>query len=186
MAYLVGYCPELFFGIALKQQIMWVITVAYTTITFPLLTVFLLWRLGFIESMYMRNIKERYAPLIASMMFYFWIFWLFHKQFKAPEMLQILMANVFITAVLTFLVSIFYKVSMHTSACAAMFGFAIYMALSGIQGSIALSLILTLVLGLVASSRLALKEHTNKQVYVGAILGILALPISIFIVKLIS
>ena len=115
-AVLIFLCPSIFFGIPKDKQWMLLLTMSYTSVLFPLLTVFLLWRLQFIDSMTMPTAKERLGPLIASMMFYFWVYWLFHKQFQAPMLIQTLLLGVFITTVFSFMASIFFKVSLHASA----------------------------------------------------------------------
>ncbi|MBL7772548.1 MAG: hypothetical protein JNM95_06800 [Chitinophagaceae bacterium] len=186
IALLLYLSPELFFGLDQKQQLLRVITVAYTTVTFPLLTVFLLWRLGFIENMYMRDQRERYVPLIASMLFYFWVFWIFHKQFQAHQALQVFLLAVFLSTVLTFLVNLFSKVSMHTAAFGLLSAFSVYLAWHGITNAIVFVVLSILLCGVVAMVRLYLKEHTPPQVYTGMVLGVLALLLSIPVIKLIS
>lgn len=186
MAFLVKFSPSLFYGLDSKQQILRIITVAYTTITFPLLTVFLLWRLQFIENMYMRNPKERYVPLIASMLFYFWVFWLFHKQFHAPSPIQVFLLGAFLSSVLTFLFNLFNKVSMHSAAFGLVSALAIYLAILGVSGSWLFLVLSLLLAGAVSSSRLFLKEHTPGQVYTGLGIGAAALLLAIPVIKLIS
>ena len=124
-AFLIFWSPTLFFGLDHKTTSWWLLIIAYITISFPLLVVFLLWRLKFIESIHMHGEKERYAPLIASMLFYFWVFWLFHKQLKAPELLQSFLLGIFLTTVGVFMATIFYKISMHTAAWGGVVMFAI-------------------------------------------------------------
>lgn len=186
MALLLKISPDLFFGLDAKQQLLRVITVAYTTITFPLLTVFLLWRLGFVENMYMRDQKERYVPLIASMLFYFWVFWLFHKQFQAHAALQVFLLAVFLSTVITFLFNLFSKVSMHTAAFGVLSAFAIYMAWQGIQGAVILVVLSVFLTGIVASVRLYLKEHTPAQIYSGIGIGVVAVLLAIPVIKLLT
>lgn len=186
MALLLKIAPELFFGLDAKQQLLRVITVAYTTVTFPLLTVFLLWRLGFVENMYMRDQKERYVPLIASMLFYFWVFWLFHKQFQAHAALQVFLLAVFLSTVITFLFNLFSKVSMHTAAFGVLSAFAFYMAWHGIQGAVILVVLSVCLTPIVASVRLYLKEHSPAQIYSGMGIGVVAVLLAIPVIKLLT
>ncbi len=185
-AFLVFLSPDLFYGVTEKNKIWWLITVSYTTITFPLLTVFLLWKLKFIESIHMHHLKERYGPLIASMLFYFWIFWLFHKQFNAPLLIQSFLLGVFLTTVLVFMASIFFKISMHTAAWGGVIAFAILATFHAINYSVLLLIVGLLLAGLVGSARLILKAHSNKQLYAGYLVGMAAQFLSFFIVKLLN
>lgn len=171
-------------GVSAKDQSNWLLIIAYTTITFPVLTVFLLWRLKFIESMQMTGLKERYGPLIASMLFYFWIFWIFHKQFAAPMLLQSFLLGVFMTTVLTFLQTIFFKVSLHAAGWGSVAAFGIICMFYHIPYAIFLSIGAILLAGLVGTTRLYLQAHTHRQIYIGYLVGILAQVISLAIIKI--
>ncbi|HNB81316.1 MAG TPA: hypothetical protein PLP34_07425 [Chitinophagaceae bacterium] len=167
------FCTDVFAGIPPATQKWWLYIIGYTTILFPLLVVFLLWRLKFIESMQMHGLKERYGPLIASMLFYFWIFWLFHKQFAAPEWVQIFLFSVFINTVAVFMASIFFKISMHASAWGAVLGYAVLLLLRGIPGSLFFFLLVLLLAALAGTARLVLQAHTHRELYSGYICGLL-------------
>ncbi|KXK44200.1 MAG: PAP2 superfamily domain protein [Bacteroidetes bacterium OLB11] len=182
VAYLVFLCPNIFIGISPSTYKWWVVIVAYITITFPLLVVILLWRLKFIESIYMKGDKERYIPLIASMLFYFWTFWLFHKQLAAPAVLQSFLLGTFLTTVGVFLFTLFSKVSMHTAAFGGLFSFALILSFRAFQNSLLLLIVAILLSGLIASARLYLKAHNTNQVNTGFLIGFFAQFISFIIV----
>lgn len=180
------FAPELSYGMAKKQQILWVITVAYTTILFPLLTTFLLWRLGFIESMQMNHLRERYVPLIACMLFYFWVFWIFHKQFHAHAIIQTFLLCLFLNTVFTFLMSIFNKVSMHASAWGGLLAFGVLLVFQNISYSVPFLIVSVLLSGVVLSSRLLLGAHNSRELYAGFFSGIISLPLSYFLIRLLN
>ncbi len=182
-AFLHFFSPDLFFGIPSSAQTWWWIIISYITITFPLLTVFLLWRLKFIDSMQMHGLKERYGPLMASMLFYFWTFWLFHKQFQAPLLLQSFLFGVFLTTVFLFMITIFHKISLHAGAWGSVLMFAIICAFHQLQCSIIFLILSAIIAGLVGTMRLYLQAHTNKQLYSAYILGALAQLISYLVCK---
>lgn len=186
MAYLVYLSPNVFYGFPLELKTWWLITVAYITLTFPLLTVLLLWRLKFISNIYMHELKERYGPLIASMLFYFWVFWLFHKQFQAPLLVQTLLLGTFLNTVLVFMSSIFFKISMHTSAWGSVVTFSLLCLFLGADASLWLLLAATLLAGLVGSARLYLNAHIPSQLWTGYLLGALSMPVAYGVVLLIS
>lgn len=185
-AFLVYYSPNVFFGFPETIKTWWLITISYITITFPLITVFLLWRLKFIDSMHMHGLKERYAPLMASMLFYFWVFWLFHKQFQAPHLVQTLLLGTFLTTVFVFMCTIFFKISMHTAAWGSVVSFALLCSFLYVDHSIVLLVVAILLAGGVGTARLYLKEHIASQIYMGYGVGFIAMPIAYFFVNLIS
>lgn len=181
LSFLVFFIPNLFVGFEEKDIKWWILIVAYITITFPLLVVFLLWRLKFIDSIYMKGDKERYIPLIASMLFYFWTFWLFHKQFHAPNFVQSFLLGTFLTTVGVFISTLFFKISMHTAAIGSVLGFSLLLALFPPHhfGLLFIAIICTI---LVSFSRLFLKAHHSFEVISGMVLGFIFQLISYFII----
>ncbi|MBK9300945.1 MAG: hypothetical protein IPN14_10130 [Bacteroidetes bacterium] len=182
IVFLVFMSPTLFFGLPVKTQQWWIVIIAYITVTFPLLVVFLLWRLKFIESIHMHGEKERYAPLIASMLFYFWVFWLFHKQLKAPELLQSFLLGIFLTTVGVFMATIFYKISMHTAAWGGVVMFAIIGMFQTLQHGLIFLCLALFIAGVVGSTRLYMKAHTPFQIYSGYVVGMLMQLLSFIVV----
>lgn len=182
-AFFLACSPDFFFGVSEHNKTWWLVILAYITITFPLLVVFLLWRLKFIDSMQMHGLKERYGPMIASMLFYFWTFWLFHKQFEAPLLLQSFLLGVFLATVLLFLASIFVKISLHTGAWGSVVVYAIICTFQQVHLAILLLLLSILIAGLIGTARLYLGAHSNKQLYAGYLLGGLAQLLAFLLCK---
>lgn len=185
IAYILMYLmvPYVFFGLSEKNVYWWLLIIAYINVTFPLLVVFLLWRLGFISSMHMQGLKERYVPLIASMLFYFWTFWIFYKQLNAPQIIQVFLAGVFLTSVAVFMASIFYKISMHTAAWGTVCSMGVILLMKNMPGASIFFVVVLLLAGLAGSARLYLKAHTPFEVYSGYAVGMLSQIISFIIIK---
>jgi len=166
--------PLSFAGIDPHNISRWIAAIAVNTVMFPLLTVALLKGLGFIKSIHMRDPKDRIIPLIATMIFYFWAY-LVIKNVQAPLILRTLILGSYLGVIIMFLVSIFYKVSMHTTAAGGMLGILIVLMMTG-PISMQVPLFIAIVLaGLVGTARLILKAHTPAQVWLGYVLGILAM-----------
>lgn len=180
-AFLIYMSPTLFFGLSAKTISWWLVIVAYITITFPLLVVFLLWRLKFIESIHMQGERERYGPLIASMLFYFWVFWLFHKTLQAPILIQGFLLGVFLTTVGVFMATIFYKISMHAAAWGGVVSFALICTFQATQSALLFLITAVLIAGIVGTMRLYIKAHTSAQVYSGYLLGFAMQLLSFFV-----
>jgi hypothetical protein len=73
--------------------------------------------LGFISSYKMPTARERTIPLMATMIFYFWISHVFNNMAGAvPQVLKVLLLGNFWGIIVVFIVNIFTRVSMHTSA----------------------------------------------------------------------
>ncbi len=133
--------------------------------------------------MLMQGTNERYGPLIASMLFYFWTFWLFHHQFEAPMLLQSFLLGVFLTTVFLFMATIFFKISLHTGAWGSVLVFAIICSFHQIHSSVILLLLTLLIAGIVGTARLYLQAHNKPQLYSGYIVGALAQLLAYIICK---
>lgn len=150
------------------------IQIGIATIFFPLLVVGLLKGLGFISSIFMRTQKERIIPLIATMMCYWWISHVF-KNLDAPLVLQVLLRGAYWSIIVLFICSIFFKISMHTMAAGGMLGMLIVLMIVT-PVSMALPFIAGLLIaGASGTARLLLGAHTQFEVWVGYILGILVM-----------
>jgi hypothetical protein len=166
-------CPTLFAKIDAKTLGLWKIQIGLNTILYPLLISFLLWRLGFAKDMYMRTNQERLGPLLGSILFYFWNYYVFHKdQNDAPMLMKSFLLGTFLSVSILFLTTIFTKMSMHTTAiagaCAALFLLAWQSPCNnylpfGISAA---------ALAIVVWSRLFLKEHTLAEIVSGIAIGV--------------
>lgn len=161
-----------FAGVPMKQFGIWVGVVAQMTLLYPVLIVFLLKGVGFIRSIHLEDAKERIIPLLLTMIFYFWAYLVF-KNIDAPFLLKVLMLGNFWGIIVLFMVSIFFKISMHTMAAGGMLGLVIVlMMISPINMAIPLFIAL-FIAGLVGTARLVLNAHKSNEIWLGYVLGIL-------------
>ncbi len=181
MAYILFVSTNPIFNIPKGNELQWFLITAYSTLFMPLVVVFLLWRLKFIQSLEMKTTKERYIPLIACMSFYFWVFWIFHLNLGASAWIKIFLLASFISMVFSFLITIFNKISLHLAAISTVFVYALLLNISTGFQDIGLLIFAGIVLGLVFFSRKNLNAHTNQQLTLGVILGSLASVIAFFI-----
>ncbi len=147
------------------------ITVFWMTAFFPAFAVFLLWRLKFIENIYLRTQRERVAPYIISMIFYWWMWYLARNFTDQPIALKFYFFSIFIATAAGLICNAFFKISMHAMGVGGLMIFAIitafyYQVYLGADLSIVL-----LITGLVCSARLVLSEHSNFEIYAGLIVG---------------
>lgn len=157
-----------------KDLSMVFIQIGLTTIFFPVLVVFLLKGLGFIDSIFLRTQKERIVPILATMMCYWWISHVF-KNLDAPVILQVLLRGAYWGIIALFVCSIFYKISMHTVAAGGMLGVLIVLLmLSPVSMTVPL-FIGIVIAGISGTVRLLLGAHTQFEIWSGYALGILAM-----------
>ena len=148
---------------------------------FPLVTVLLLKGLGFVSSIQLRSQKERIIPYIACGLYYFWLWYVFRNQFLPEEVVAFTMA-VFIASSIALIMNIYMKVSMHTVSAGVMSTYMIMLSMRieinfGLY--IALALLIT---GIVATSRMIVSDHTEKEIYGGLLAGCLAQAFAFWVV----
>ncbi|MEX6690191.1 hypothetical protein QTN47_21960 [Danxiaibacter flavus] len=153
-----------------------VFSVFWMTAFFPAFAVFLLWRLKFINNIYLRTQKDRIVPYIITMFFYWWMWYLsknFSKEQLQPEILRVFFFGSFLTTIAGLVLNNFFKISMHAMGIA---GGWLLIILSCFTYSIHLGediTVVTLLAGLVCSARLILSEHTTFEVYAGFVVGVI-------------
>ncbi len=169
--FLISYFAYEFPGIESNVLALRVFSIFWMTAFFPAFAVFLLWRLKFIDNIYLRTQKERIIPFFVSMFFYWWMFYL-SKNFKdQPEVLKFFFFGIFISTSIGVVINNYMKISLHGmamgGALTALILFSIYYKTNlGLPISIA-----TIITGLVASSRFVAGSHTNKEMYIGLLVG---------------
>lgn len=144
---------------------------------FPVVTVLLAKGLGFLDSIYLRSQKDRIIPYVACGVYYFWMWYVLRNQ-TAPPVLVVLTLAIFLSSSAGLLLNSFLKVSMHALAMGVATAFLLMLALvSGVSFGRYLSLGI-FIAGLVCTSRLINLDHSPKEVYVGLLIGSLAVAIS--------
>jgi hypothetical protein len=114
--------PADFAGMTRQMLILRLATMVMLTIFFPLFSVALCRKLGFVQSIHMRVSRDRVIPLIIIMTFYFWLQQVFSHLPDIPKIINILVLGSFWGIILLFMASIFFKVSMHTTAAGGAIG----------------------------------------------------------------
>jgi len=170
--FLMYQVPYEFAGITDYQLKLRLFSIFWLTAFFPAFAVFLLWRLKFSESIFLRTQKERIVPYIITMFFYWWMYYLSRNFSDQPGVLKFFYMGIFIATVLGLILNNYYKISLHAmgvgGAMAAIILFAMYYQVPlGVSISIA-----TLITGVVCTSRFLVSDHTNKEIYAGLFVGI--------------
>lgn len=153
--------------------------VALNMVFFPAFTVFLLKRVGFIESIYLKKQRDRIIPYMTSGIFYFWMYLVFRNQDEIPRILTVFVFGVFLTSSLALLANIYFKISMHALGCGGMLGLMIVVLNTGAGSPFTVPFMLAvLITGIVCSSRLIVSDHTQKDIYAGLVWGFICQLIS--------
>ncbi len=146
--------------------------VFWLTAFFPAFAVFLLWRLKFSDSIFLRTQKERIVPYVITMFFYWWMYYLSRNFQDQPIVLRFFFMGIFIATVFGLILNNYFKISLHAmgigGATTAIILFSIYYHLN-FGAVISISILLC---GIVCTSRFLVSDHTNKEIYTGLAVGI--------------
>lgn len=183
--FLIYQVPYEFAGITPFQLQLRLFSIFWLTAFFPAFAVFLLWRLKFSESIFLRTQKERIVPYVVTMFFYWWMYYLSrNQQFsdQQPAVLRFFYMGIFISTVFGLILNNYFKISLHAmgvgGALAAVVLFAMYYRLPlGVSMSVT-----ALITGAVCTARFLVSDHTNKDVYTGLFVGIFTQLIAYYFV----
>jgi hypothetical protein len=179
-AFLIFIHPYAFSGFNAKAKMLRLISVILITAVFPAFTVLLLKMLGFAQSISLRSQKERIIPYIASMFYFFWIFYVSRNLPGSPAIFTTMLLGVFLASIAALMANIYFKVSMHGIAMGGMVTFFLVVTL---LGNVSMTVFLTLailVAGLVCTARLIISDHHPFEVYAGFFLGMIMQTIAVF------
>lgn len=146
----------------------------------------------------METNKDRVGPMIASGIFYIWLYVNVRQNPNIPDIFTTFLLGSTIALFIGFFINNFTKISLHSIAVAGLvtslvllkFGFDYYSFLINIPGfgsyiiSTDMLIILAILLaGLMGTVRLFLKAHSPDQIYGGYMVGIFAQLIAFQVVN---
>ncbi len=151
-----------------------IFAIVIITIFIPLVIFFLLKNLGVVETIYLKEVKERKFPLMIQCILLLLIIKMVFDPYEDPELYNFFVGIVF--SAFSALVMVFFKlkVSLHQMGVAGILIFLI-----GLSAHFKINLLISIsfflfVNGWVASSRLENDSHTYPELGIGLLLG--ALP----------
>lgn len=151
-----------------------IFAIAIITIFIPFVMFFLLKNIGSVETIYLREVKERKFPLMIQCILLLLIIKMVFDPYDDPELYNFFIGLVFSTFSALVMVFFKFKVSLHQMGVAG-----ILMFIVGLSAHFKINLLISIsfflfVNGWVASSRLENDSHTYPELGIGLVLG--ALP----------
>ena len=145
-----------------------------STYLIPILVLFILKYFSFIKSYHVNSIKERKIPILL-MILIFYI--LGNTLYKNPFIrdLGTLFYATSLGLIIIYILFIFkLKTSLHLLSLGVSVGFFLMLSIIYVTSFLPLVYVLVLISGVVASSRLYLKVHTPKEIYLGFFIGVIS------------
>lgn len=170
---------EPFESVATPLKLYITLAVAMLTAVVPLLSILILKKVGVVSSIQLYERKERTLPYLFTLLSYVSaIFFLWKVFMPYYSYIIFMMIGVLCAVALVAIINLKWKISAHLCGigglCAAVMVSSIRMGLN-----FSLTLIVLFILsGMVATSRIVLKAHTPSQTLAGFVLGFLFVAIS--------
>ena len=145
--------------------------IGIVTIIMPIVLFFLLKSLGQVESIFLRDVKERKFPLMLQCILLLLIIKVVFNPYDNPELYYFFIGALFSAFAALIMVLFKIKVSLHQIGVAG-----VLMFLVGLSAHFKVNLLVSIsfflfVNGWVASSRLQNNDHTNSELVMGLFLG---------------
>ena len=141
------------------------------TLVFPLISLFVLFKSKIITDINLGKREERNIPIVITLCYYFAFYYFLRR---IDELDIVIFSGIFggyLALVISLVITFYWKISLHTLGIASLTGLFLGAIQNKYLEQSSAVLILFVLIGLMGTSRLILKQHTPLQVYAGGILG---------------
>jgi hypothetical protein len=152
-----------------------VLNLFFLTFMFPALVIGVFKSLGSIDTVMMKSRRERILPFTAITLFYgavtVMVYWMIpvNMNDNLVKFLLIIDALVLVSTIVT----LFFKVSVHSIAAWGFIGVMFFLNLVMDNGAVLYPTLISILLaGIIMSARLKLNVHTPREVFIGAAIGL--------------
>jgi hypothetical protein len=166
--------PDTIYDYLTSFAIKWRITliVFLFSFAFPVINIFLLYKLKRLPSFTLKEQKERTFPYLLTSLFYFGLFYLLYDVNIWPS-LKLFVAGGGLCILLVALINMKYKISAHMVGFGGVLGSLISISYLIRQDLTPYYIAVIVLAGLTAAARLFLGSHRPSQIYAGFMLGVL-------------
>lgn len=170
-AFLLYLHPLAFAGYGERDKFFVLVAVFFSSSFLPAFSVFLMGRLGFVSSIFLRTQKERIIPYAAAIIFYFWIWYVFHNQQRTPDYFVHFLLGSFLGVCAAWMWNIKLKISMHATGMGGLVMFFLLQALNHQDETGQYLAFAFLIAGVVCTARFIVSDHTKVEIYLGLFTG---------------
>lgn len=164
--------PHLTF--AFSRQGQWIIVgvVFIMTALFPASSMLMLWRSGMVSQLAMPKREERILPYLLTLIYFCMAYFLLRRLPNNTSTLA-LFTGIIVALAAVVLISLRWKVSAHMTGIGGLLGMVFGLIIvHGVQAEFLPLLFITT--GALGTARLLASDHTPAQIYVGTIIGLVA------------
>lgn len=172
LAFIVIFNSDAYFAIILpfETKLAVLITVFISTIVIPTTILILLKFLKVIDSLLLKERSQRNVPYVFIILSYYLTYYLLSRT-SLPVIYNLLILLSTLLIIIAFFINFYFKISAHTLSWGSFTGVLVGISYRYNIDLINLIVVLMLISGFVAYSRLQLKAHKEIEVYTGFLLG---------------
>jgi hypothetical protein len=152
------------------SKVMLVGITALTTILFPLLIIFLLYKRNLVHSFYLESREERIYPLLVIAVFYYLTYYLLKGLHISPVFSFYMLGATFL-AVISLIITFYHKISLHMVGVGGLAGLITGLTLNFAVDLAYFIVLAILVSGFVGFARLKINSHKPSEIYSGFLAG---------------
>lgn len=144
------------------------------TLVIPMLTIIGLRLSGTVKSLHMPEIRDRRVPFLITSIYFILTSWFLYQKTELDPVLWLGMAVICVSVIILTGVSFFWKMSAHMTGVGGLIALIVVLGSKFPNFEVLYPLLMVLVLsGMIASSRLLLQAHRPIEIYVGLGVGFL-------------
>ncbi|WP_347173455.1 hypothetical protein [Polaribacter uvawellassae] len=155
-----------------ERQYLLISIVFFSTYIVPLISLIILKTLGLIESFQVESIKERKIPLFLMLLIFYILGNSLINISDFKELGMLFYGTNVSLAIIYLLFSFQIKSSLHIMSLSSALGFFLLFGNIYSISILPIAVILIILIGVLASSRLQLKAHNQKEIYLGFFIGL--------------
>jgi len=163
--------PELLSGIPSSASLQFILIVFLITALMPAISILLLKTFKYISDFELVKRNERLIPFAFILFYYVVASYLFMFRLEMGYLFNLVMVSVTVLILILLIITSRFKISIHSAAIWSAVG---YLTAIFISQGLSVSWIyysIVIVAGLTTTSRLYLGYHSNKEAWIGSILG---------------
>jgi len=156
-----------------------------STYLFPLVFLLFLKQLKFIKTIYLHTVNERKLPVLFLIFIFFMVGTMFFKLGTALDLGVFFISNSLALSIIFIFLSKKNKISLHTLGLGGAIGYFMVKSFNLQTNFLSILIPLFLLSGIIATTRCLLKAHTEKEIYLGFLIGLLCqliIPIILIII----
>ncbi len=151
-------------------KLVMLIVVLFNTFLIPIISLFILKKLGLIKNFYLEKHRERIIPIAITSIPYIFTLYLMAK-LPVPPILVRIVASGILVLIIAAVVSYWWKISLHLLGIGGLSGFLFACMYSNFFSALPLLMVVFLISGFLAAARMFNGDHTPTQVYAGYLAG---------------